>query len=84
MTLLPENDVQQRTVVQAVGLYGGPVVAAVFGFGPHVGLSLDASHPEFNHMAAVVVWMAAWWLTEAVPPAVTGLLPGYRRRNRFG
>ncbi len=72
---LPENNVQQRTIVQSVGLYGGPVVAAAFGFGPHVGLSLDASHPEFNHMAAVVVWMAAWWLTEAVPPAVTGLLP---------
>lgn len=26
-------------------------------------------------MAAVVVWMAVWWITEAVPLAVTALLP---------
>ena len=26
-------------------------------------------------MAAVAAWMAAWWLTEAVPIAVTALLP---------
>ncbi len=26
-------------------------------------------------MAAVAAWMAIWWLTEAVPLAVTGILP---------
>ena len=26
-------------------------------------------------VAGLVVWMAAWWMTEAVPLAVTALLP---------
>jgi len=75
LTDMIEHDAQQRTVVEAVGLYAGPIAAAAFCLGPHVGMSLDASHPEFNYMAAVVAWMAAWWLTEAIPPAATGLLP---------
>ncbi len=27
------------------------------------------------HVAGLVVWMAAWWMTQAVPLTVTGLLP---------
>ena len=31
--------------------------------------------PAVARMAAVAVWMAAWWVTEAVPIPVTSLLP---------
>ncbi len=31
--------------------------------------------PAVARMAAITVWMAAWWVTEAVPVAVTALLP---------
>lgn len=35
----------------------------------------SADDPMITRMAAVAVWMAAWWVTEAVPIAVTALLP---------
>lgn len=39
-------------------------------------LLLDpGSSPTVGRMAAVAVWMAAWWVTEAVPIPVTALLP---------
>jgi sodium-dependent dicarboxylate transporter 2/3/5 len=36
---------------------------------------LDPAHPVVTRMAGIAVWMAVWWLTEAVPLAVTALLP---------
>jgi len=36
---------------------------------------LDPAHPAVTAMAGAAVWMAVWWLTEAVPLAVTALLP---------
>lgn len=72
---MTEQEALPRTAVETVGLYSGPLLALAFCVGPHVGLALDTAHPEYNYMTAVVAWMAAWWLTEAVPPAATGLLP---------
>lgn len=72
---LTEQDAARRSTVETVGLFFGPLAALAFCLGPSLGLSLDDAHPELNHMAGVVIWMAVWWLTEAVPPAVTGLLP---------
>ncbi len=54
-----------------VPLAAGPLLAAllmVFG-------DLQPGHPEVTRMAAVALWMAIWWLTEAVPLAVTAMLP---------
>ena len=31
--------------------------------------------PQVARMAAIAVWMAAWWVTEAVAVPVTALLP---------
>jgi sodium-dependent dicarboxylate transporter 2/3/5 len=31
--------------------------------------------PAVGRMAAIAIWMAAWWITEAVPVAITALLP---------
>ena len=47
----------------------GPALAAV------VILLGPGEAPEVARMAAIAVWMAAWWVTEAVPIPVTALLP---------
>jgi len=36
---------------------------------------LDPQKPEITATLAIAVWMAIWWMTEAVPVAVTALLP---------
>lgn len=47
----------------------GPVLAAAV-----VALA-PGQDPKIARMAAVAVWMAAWWITEAVPIPATSLLP---------
>ncbi len=54
-----------------IGLIMGPVVAVAL----MVFADLDPAHPAATPMAAIALWMAIWWLTEAVPLAVTALLP---------
>ncbi len=36
---------------------------------------LDPNNPLVNKTAAIAIWMAFWWITEAVPLAITALLP---------
>lgn len=47
--------------------------------GPALALTVLAlspgDDPAVGRMAAIAVWMACWWITEAVPVAVTALLP---------
>ena len=52
-------------------MVGGPVLAGLL----WVFTDLDPAHPPVTRMAGIAVWMAVWWLTEAVPLAVTALLP---------
>jgi sodium-dependent dicarboxylate transporter 2/3/5 len=47
----------------------GPALAAL------VVLLAPGDDPRIARMAAVAIWMAAWWVTEAVPIPVTALLP---------
>jgi len=47
----------------------GPVLAAA------AWVAAPAGEPKVAAMAAIAVWMATWWITEAVPVAVTALLP---------
>lgn len=54
-----------------VWFWAGPVVAVLFA----LFLDLEPGKPEVTRMAALAVWMAIWWLGEAVPLAVTALLP---------
>lgn len=49
----------------------GPLLAAIIYFG----FDLMPSNPLVTKMAAVAVWMAVWWLTEAIHLSVTALLP---------
>jgi sodium-dependent dicarboxylate transporter 2/3/5 len=52
-----------------VGLAVGPLLFGVVLAWPIAGLS-----PEAHMLAAVFVWAIAYWITEALPPAVTALL----------
>jgi sodium-dependent dicarboxylate transporter 2/3/5 len=56
---------------QSIGLWLGPVAAlSVFIF-----FNPDSGNPATGPMAAVVALMVIWWISEAVPLAVTALLP---------
>lgn len=57
--------------IQSVGLVLGPVLFLLteWFFRP---AELD---PEGRAVLAITLWMAAWWVTEAVPIAATALLP---------
>lgn len=61
----------QRSRSQAIGLVLGPVLSLLIllFFEP------DPTRPEVGRMAAVVVLMATWWVTEAIPLAATSLVP---------
>jgi len=37
--------------------------------------NLEPGHPEVTRTAAVALWMAIWWMTEALSLGVTALLP---------
>ncbi len=63
--------VQGRTKSQTVGLFLGPSLAALMLL---VGAPDNLADPAWA-TAAIGIWMAVWWATEAVPIAVTALLP---------
>ena len=46
----------------------GPVLAVVVWF-------LGPGDESVTAMASIAIWMAVWWMTEAVPLAITALLP---------
>ncbi len=61
----------ERKLYQTIGLIAGPVAALLLGvlFAP------DDLGSAGQRTAAIAAWMAIWWATEAVPFAVTALLP---------
>ncbi|MEE8341391.1 MAG: SLC13 family permease [Candidatus Neomarinimicrobiota bacterium] len=52
-------------------LVTGPLFAFLF----YIFFDLDPQNPLIAITAAIAIWMALWWITEAVPLAVTALLP---------
>lgn len=54
-----------------IGLWLGPLVFLLM----LLFLDLDPANPLATRMAAVVVLMAIWWITEAIPIPATALLP---------
>ncbi|QDU85944.1 Sodium-dependent dicarboxylate transporter SdcS [Planctomycetes bacterium Pla163] len=69
-----------RTVVSRIGFVLGPVLAALAWFALPSSF-VDASGAEvvvgvgMRATAALMAWMASWWLTEAVDVEATALLP---------
>ncbi|MDZ7642878.1 MAG: DASS family sodium-coupled anion symporter [Woeseiaceae bacterium] len=68
---MSEHTEQGRATHQKVGLGLGPLLALAMLL---VGPAGELSQPAW-HTAAMGVLMAIWWATEAVPIAVTALLP---------
>lgn len=58
-------------MIQRIGRYAGPILFISMLFVP-VPESMD---PVAMKTAAVAVWMAVWWITEAIPISATALLP---------
>ncbi len=48
----------------------GPAIFLVFLLVPITGMGVEA-----RIVSGVALWMAVWWVTEAVPLAITSLLP---------
>jgi len=57
--------------VRTIGFIGGVAAAAAL----LLFADLDPANPLVTRTAAVALWMAIWWITEAVPLSVTALLP---------
>ncbi len=56
---------------QKIGLFAGPLLFAFISFLPVTeGLTVEG-----KYVLAATAWMAVWWISEAVPLAVTALLP---------
>jgi len=56
---------------ERAGLVAGPLLAIAILFGA----DLVPGNPVVTRAAAVAVWMAVWWITEAIPIPATALLP---------
>lgn len=54
-----------------IGLIFGPLVFVFM----LLFVELDPNNPQVTRMAAVILLMAIWWITEAIPLAATALLP---------
>lgn len=65
---LPSNT---SSSLSQTGLWLGPLLALIL----IAFFDLKPGEPAVTHTAAVALWMAIWWITEAVPLAATALLP---------
>jgi len=54
-----------------IGFVGGLVAFTLILLGP----APEGMSPQAKKMAAVTVWMALWWITEATDIAITALIP---------
>lgn len=62
---------QKVNYLQQAGIITGPLLFfIIITFG-----NLEPDNPAVTYTLACAVWMAVWWITEAVPLAVTSLLP---------
>lgn len=68
----PDPSTQQRALYQDLGLLMGPAIFIIMMFFAGAQTTME---PEAWRVAAVGLWMAIWWATEAMPVPVTAFLP---------
>lgn len=56
---------------KSIGLFLGPLIFIILIFLPPP----NGMNPEARAVMSVTIWIAIWWITEAVPIPVTSLLP---------
>lgn len=56
-------------------IIAGPAIAALLAFVPSALHTIPGYGSRPAYAAAIAVWMALWWFTEAVPIAYTALIP---------
>lgn len=62
--------------VARIGLFVGPALAAILVLATHPSIgALGDWSADAAFVLGLLVWMATWWVTLAVDPAITGLLP---------
>ncbi|MBU1074398.1 hypothetical protein KKG45_14245, partial [bacterium] len=66
-----------RTSASSAGTWLGPAAAVLL----LALVDLDPQRASVTAMAAIAAWMAVWWMTEAVPLAITALLRSGRTPN---
>jgi sodium-dependent dicarboxylate transporter 2/3/5 len=76
----PEGQVGLKTWIQSVGLFAGPLLAGLcLWWLPSAYTDVSGQLISFSWAGratlAVLVWMAVWWLTEAIEMSATALLP---------
>jgi sodium-dependent dicarboxylate transporter 2/3/5 len=57
--------------LKIISLVAVPLLCLLFFFF----VDLDPGHPEITQTAIIAILMATWWITEAIPLAVTALIP---------
>jgi len=71
MTAFIRNSDNKATHLKTIGLISGPLLFVYFMFFTN----LDPEQPAVSATLAVALLMAVWWITEAVPLAITSLIP---------
>jgi sodium-dependent dicarboxylate transporter 2/3/5 len=67
-TLSPAEERFER-YRRTIGLFLGPVVAALLAL-----LPLPSLTPEAHTLAAIIGWIVVWWMTEPIPIPISALL----------
>ena len=65
------QQVESTPMRSKIGLWLGPLVFVLM----LLFVDLDPNNPLVTRMAAVILLMAIWWITEAIPLSATALLP---------
>ena len=65
------QQVEITPIRSKIGLWLGPLVFVLV----LLFVDLDPNNPLVTRMAAVILLMAIWWITEAIPLSATALLP---------
>ncbi len=65
------QQVEITSIRSKIGLWLGPLVFVLV----LLFVDLDPNNPLVTRMAAVILLMAIWWITEAIPLSATALLP---------